>query len=72
MTRWKTEFRLWAAHERLHVFTVPKDWREWDEAKLLSRMVNNMAAEPQFQAKLNETVKDVLFFGSAIFDPMRW
>lgn len=62
MTRWKYEFRAWAARERLRVWTMPKDWHDWQKAKAFSLMCDNVAGQMHPQ----------LMLFSEVWDPARW
>jgi hypothetical protein len=63
---------MWAARERLRVWTMPHSWQDWESAKVLSLVCNNIAADEQFQSRLNETVDRALFVGTAIWNPTTW
>lgn len=67
MTRWKVEFRLWAAREKLVTFSVPKDWRDWDKAKVLSRMFDGIARSEEFQRSFQEAMDNAIVRGYMAF-----
>lgn len=77
MTRWKLEFRLWAAREKLAAFSVPKRWEDYRVAQAVSRVYDSVWRSDEFQEAVRKDIEARLMGGPMMYvsqpnDPANW
>lgn len=72
MTRWKREFKAWAKREGLAVWAAPKDWHDWEVAKVSSRIFDHEYRRPEVQAEIERSLSELLIYGFTPVDAVYW
>lgn len=61
MTRWKREFREWAARKGMRVYAYPKDPMHWDVAKTLSLLLDHQCRS----GDMEHAFRTAMLYGSS-------